>query len=282
MTGNRRLSAVILTFNSSASITRTIRAILPLTTTIHVVDSYSQDNTLEICREFGCQIVQHPFENYAAQRNWAIDTLDLPGEWQLHVDADEELTPDLQRAIAAIDLSDPYTDGYILGRKLVFMGQTLRFGGIAKTWHYRLFRRGFGRCEDRLYDQHFVSTGNVRRIKAFMLDHQEMTLSDWTARHNRWSDAEAAEIGVEYPRSPSKRQIVPSMGGDAIARRRYAKQTYYRLPMFWRAAAYAIYRYILCGGFLDGKRGFIYHMLQGFWFRLLVDAKLFEMEQKDG
>lgn len=269
------LSVVVLTFNSAGSIVRTLAPLKAISDDIHVVDSHSQDDTVAICRSLGCTVVQHEFRNYSAQRNWAIDNLSLKHEWQFHVDADEEIEPALAARIAMIDLGKTETDAFIVGRKIVFMGRTLRFGGMAKTWHLRLFRSGYGRCEDRLYDQHFISTGRVGQINAFMLDHQEDSLAEWTARHNRWSTMEAEEIALGDT-TPREGQVVPSIRGDAIARKRFAKGYYYRLPLCWRALAYALYRYILRLGFLDGQRGFLYHMLQGFWFRLLVDAKLIE------
>lgn len=266
------ISIVLLSFNSEDSIGRTILSLQGLSDDIHVVDSFSKDGTVALCQSLGCQVVEHPFEGYSKQRNWSIDTLPLKYQWQLHVDADEEFTPELVDAIRALNLESSPVDGYILGRKIVFLGKVLRFGGIAQTWHYRLFRTGFGRCEDRLYDQHFVANGATERINAFMLDHQEANLSEWTTRHNRWSDLEAEEALQESMSG----QIIAKATGNAIERKRYQKGFYYRMPLFWRALAYTFFRYFILLGFLDGTRGFIYHMLQGFWFRVLVDAKIYE------
>ncbi len=270
------ISVVILAYNSAATIARTIEPLRRLTDDIHVVDSFSKDNTVEVCRELGCNVVEHAFVNYAQQRNWAIDTLPLKYDWQFHVDADEELTEDLVKAIAAIDFARSPVDGYIVGRKIVFWGRVLRHGAIASTWHYRLFRRGFGRCEDRLYDQHFVGTGTSTRINAFMLDHQDNTISEWTARHNRWSDMEAEEA---LRGGPASDQVVkPDATGSAIERKRHAKQRYYQLPLFWRSIAYFLYSYIVKLGFLDGTRGLVFYGLQSLWFRFLVDVKIYEAQ----
>lgn len=269
------LSIVILTYNSSSSIERTLKSLAELSNDLHVVDSFSTDNTIDICRRYGCHIVQRPFKNYADQRNWAIDNLPLRYSWQLHVDADEELERDAVYAIQGLDLAQSAFDGYMLGRKLVFMGRTLRFGPLALTWHCRLFRSGYGRCEDRLYDQHFVCKGRLTQLRAYMLDHQEQSLSEWTARHNRWSDMEAQDI-LQGTGIAGERQIEARGLGNVIERKRYAKARYYQLPLFWRAFAYFFYRYFLRLGFLDGREGLIFHSLQAFWFRFLVDAKIFE------
>lgn len=268
-----KISVVLLTFNSAASLPRTLRAAKLLSDDIHAVDSHSTDATLSVLAEFGVTVIQRPFRNYSDQRNWAIDNLKLRHGWQLHLDADEEMEPALVAAIGALGES-PDADGYIVGRKIVFLGRTLRYGGIAKTWHYRLFRTGFGRCEDRLYDQHFVGSGRVGTIDAFMLDHQEDRLSEWTARHNRWSDLEAAEAESDTPASGAT--ITPRSDGNAIEKARARKAFYYRAPLFWRVFGYFFVRYVVQLGFLDGREGLIYHVLQALWFRFLVDAKIYE------
>ncbi len=272
-----KISIILLSFNSAATIGRTLRSLSTLSDDIHVVDSYSSDDTVEVCRALGCAVTQRAFLNYADQRNWAIDNLSLRHDWQMHVDADEEFTPELITAIERLNLSSEGPDGYIIGRKIVFFGRVLRFGAIAKTWHYRLFRTGMGRCEDRLYDQHFVSFGRVARINAFMLDHQDNSISDWTARHNRWSDMEVAEI-LRGGSEDTQAVVSANPNGSIIEKKRAKKKSYYRLPRFVRACSYFFYSYFFKLGFLDGKRGFIFYTLQSFWFRLLIDVKLYEAD----
>jgi glycosyltransferase involved in cell wall biosynthesis len=274
------ISVVVLTFNCEKSIGRTLRSLQPISDDIHVVDSFSTDRTLEICKEFGCLIVQHTFSTYADQRNWAIDTLELKYSWQLHVDADEELEPELIDRLRQLDLPATGNDGFIIGRKIVVLGRVLRFGGIAKTWHCRLFRNGKGRCEQRLYDQHFLCSGKIGVIDGFMRDHQEGSLSHWTIQHNRWSDLEVAEI-VGNADEGALNQVSPRLRGNRIERKRLYKKTYYRLPLFIRAFAYFFFRYIVLLGFLDGVEGLIFHVLQAFWFRFLIDAKIYEIKYKN-
>jgi len=270
------ISVVILTFNSEKSLPRTLSRARLVSDDIHIVDSFSSDRTIGIADEYGCHVVQHEFETYGAQRNWAIDNLALSHPWQLHLDADEEMTLELVDSIKAINFATTQANGYIIGRKIVFLGQVLRFGGIAKTWHYRLFRRNCGRCEDRLYDQHFVGVCKIGIIHAFLLDHQQDDLSEWTARHNRWADLEARQLTDRRPSAGSR--INGRLTGNKIERTRACKAAYYRLPLFARSFGYFLYRYVGLLGFLDGRRGLIYHVLQAFWFRFLVDAKIFERQ----
>ncbi len=84
---------------------------------------------------------QHAFENYGAQRNWAIDNLVLRYPWQLHLDADERLTPGLIASIRSLP-ENPTDSGFLIGRLVQFLGRQLRHGGMSPTWHLRLFRNG--------------------------------------------------------------------------------------------------------------------------------------------
>jgi glycosyltransferase involved in cell wall biosynthesis len=238
------------------------------------VDSFSTDGTLQVVRESGCEFVQRRFSNYADQRNWAIAEVQGRAQWQLHLDADEVLddaaVAEIQRVVHA---PLPPFEAYMLRRVDYFMGRQLRFSGV-NPWHLRLFRSGRGVCEDRLYDQHFVCDAPAARLKGRMHDKNAVSLSDWTARHNRWSDLEVAET-TQRARDDSAR-LQARLLGDPRERTRALKRFYYRLPAGLRAVSYFVYRYLLRLGFLDGREGFYFAALQAFWFRLLVDAKTYE------
>jgi hypothetical protein len=169
--------------------------------------------------------------------------------------------------------------GYILERRTYFLGRPLRFGGTT-NYHLRLFRSGSARCEDRLYDQHFVSPHPGVRLPGRLHDLNVGNLTEWIARHNRWSDLEAAELlrpaapaGVQGADAVSAGQIQARLSADPRERRRFYKGGYYRAPSHWRAGLLFAYRYLLQGGFLDGRAGFLYAFFQVLWFRMLVDTK---------
>lgn len=268
-------SVVILTFNSELSIGATLQSVAMLSDDIHIVDSGSCDRTLEIARSFGALILEHPFEHYGAQRNWAIDSIAPKYAWQLHLDADERLTPELRDEIAALPGDGPCA-GYHLPRLMHFLGRPIRHGGMFPTWHMRLFRTEAGRCEARRYDQHFyVTSGATARLRNHMIDDIRMPLTEWTARHNRWADAEVDE---QFAGGDSGR-IAGRLSGDPVQRKRYLRGCYDRMPLFVRPFGLFFYRYFLRLGFLDGIEGFVFFVLQTFWFRFLVDAKLYERRQ---
>jgi len=270
-------SVILLSFNSSSSLAATLASIRELSDDIHVVDSGSTDTTVEIANAAGAKVIFHPFENYGQQRNWAIDNVPVKYRWQLHLDADERLTDNLRNEILSIADNTEYS-GFFIPRYLRFLGRILRHGGMSPTWHMRLFRSGEGRCESREYDQHFWCTGKTKKLREPMIDDIQMSLSEWTSRHNRWADAEVREIlnGVKVGRVSGKLQ------GNVIEKKRFLRSGYDRMPHFFRALGLFIYRYCVRLGFMDGLEGSIFWVLQTFWFRFLVDAKLYEHRKNAG
>ncbi len=268
-------SVVILTYNSELSIGETLSSVAGLSDDIHVVDSFSKDRTVEIAKSFGAQVTEHAFEHYGAQRNWAIDNLRLRYLWQLHLDADERLTLELRQEIEALP-DDPRLNGYYLPRVMTFLHRPIRHGAMYPTWHMRLFRTPYGRCESRRYDQHFYLTeGASAQLRHDMIDDLQMPLTEWTVRHNRWSDAEVEEQSA----LEESGRIQAKLSGNPVERKRYLRKLYNDAPLFVRPFGLFFYRYFLRLGFLDGMEGFVFYVLQTFWFRFLIDAKMFERRQ---
>lgn len=268
-----RPTVIILTYNSSDSLPATLASVRDLTDDIHIVDSGSVDDTVRIASAFGATIHHHPFENYGLQRNWAIDTIVPRYAWQLHLDADERLSDELRLEILALP-DEPGLDGFYLPRYIQFMGRLLRHN-LAPTWHMRLFRNGTGRCEAREYDQHFLCTGKTAQLRNEMVDDIRMPLTEWTARHNRWADAEVRQLMAQRGQG----EIEGNLRGNVVERKRSLRRVYDSSPLFVRPFALFLYRY-LGGGFLDGVEGLIFCVLQTLWFRFLVDAKLYEARRQ--
>ena len=269
------IALIVLTRDAAATLPRCIASAQGLVTSVLVVDSFSTDDTPRVARQHGAVVLQRPFINYGDQRNWASARTAPGTEWILHLDADEYLTPQLASEIAARLSRDPGdTAGFLMRRRMVFLGREMRYGGMGGTWHLRLYRVNRGRCEGRRYDQHFIADGPVQRLRGFFIDDDRASLEDWVSRHNRWSSAEAEEI---LDPSPGAGRVEPRLAGSPIHRKRWLKDRVWgRLPLLWRPFAYFLYRYFLRLGFLDGREGLIFHVLQGFWFRFLVDSKAYE------
>ena len=270
------LSVIILTFNSDRTIGQTLESLRGIADDVRIVDSYSTDRTLAIAEQFGARVVQHPFRSYGDQRNWAMDHLPRLGSWLLHLDSDEFLSLELAQEIKDVLTNPSQAVGYFIPRLVRFLGRDIRHGGMYPTWHMRLFRNGQGRCEDRKYDQHFVVDGSTGRMRFPMIDDHRSSLSEWTRRHNLWSDAEVEEILHPYQ---GEDRVIPRVFGNPIERKRSLRRIYgLALPLV-RPWLLFLYRYVIRAGFLDGREGFIFFSLQTLWFRFLVDAKLFEKQK---
>lgn len=273
-----RPTVILLSFNSEDTLGATLARVRLVSDEIFVIDSFSKDGTVALAESFGAKVVEHAFENYGAQRNWGIDNLPITRKWQLHLDADEVMDDELVAAILALP-DEPELAGYFVPRYVRFLGRVMRHGGMSPTWHLRLFRSGVGRCEDRKYDQHFLLAGPdgggpTGQLPGVMIDDIAMSLSEWTARHNRWADGEVAEMNANEEAG----RIVADSKGNPVQRKRALRQKYNNLPLFVRPFVLFGYRYFFKLGFLDGTEGFIFWVLQTFWFRFLIDAKIWERQ----
>lgn len=281
------LAVIVLTQDEERNLPDCLASLSGLDAEVWVVDSGSSDRTVEIARGAGCRVVHHCFENYSAQRNWAFDNLPITAPWTLCLDADERLTPELAREIHALVTGGEPNDeivGYMMSRRTVFMGRWIRHGGHYPVYHVRLFRTGRARCEDRLYDQHFVVEGPIGRVRHDFIDVLTTDLTTWTERHNRWASLEAYQqiADASAPNPPSDGIIRPSFLGDVVQRRRFWRRSIYdRLPLFVRPFLFWFYSYVFRTGFLDGVQGLVFHTLQKFWFRFLIDAKIYEIRHRE-
>jgi glycosyltransferase involved in cell wall biosynthesis len=278
------LSVIILTYNEEKNIEECLKSVYGWVDDILVVDSYSTDKTLEIARKYTDKIYQHPFENYARQRNWAQDNLPIKNEWAFHLDADERITPELSEELKRVfSNSIDDVDGFLVSRRTVFMGRWIKHGGHYPAYHLRIFRKNLGRCEDRLYDQHFYVKGKIKTLKGDIIDTITSDLDRWISCHTRWATLEAHEVmnrNRDYGIGDKGYVIKADRKGNPVEQRRWLRERYYRLPLFIRPFLYFIYRYFFRFGFLDGKEGLIFHFLQGFWYRFLVDVKIYKYEKE--
>jgi glycosyltransferase involved in cell wall biosynthesis len=271
------VTAIVLTLNEEANLPDCLDSLSGWVQEVIVVDSGSTDATVRIARERGARVEEHPFENYGAQRNWALDKLEIRTPWVLNVDADERVTVELRDSIVGV-LAEPRDEvqGYLVTRRTVFLGQWIRHGGHYPAWHLRLFRVGKGRCEDRLYDQHFLVDGKVERLPGDLIDTLTADLGTFVRRHVGWAALEARE---QTERASGARVRPRLLSRNPVEVRRWLRTLYDRLPLFVRPVLYFVYRYFLRLGFLDGRKGFIFHVLQGFWYRFLIDSMILELRR---
>lgn len=286
------LAVLILTHNEERNIEKCLKSVLPLTDRIFIVDSGSTDLTVEMASAMGAQVAARNWTTHAEQFNWGLGHFEFGTGWIMRLDADEELTPELVGMIRDFLLSPP-TDvvGVYVRRRVYFMGKWIRHGGFYPTWLLRLFRINQGRCEAVFMDEHIVvSGGRTILLFADIIDKNNKDLTFWIEKHNKYASSEVRDIlGKErsITGATCDGTIKATVSGRQDSTRRWVKdKVYLRTPLFVRPFLYFIYRYFFRLGFLDGRRGLIFHFLQGFWYRFLVDAKLYEhrlrQQQKPG
>jgi len=248
---------------------------------IYVIDSQSSDDTVEIARSFGAQVVQfHYAGGWPKKRQWAMDTLPLAYDWVFLLDADEALTPELAEEIRHA-IQDPRFDGYYIALQIFFLGRVLRHGG-AGFYKLSLFRRGKGRFECRLKDQdasmadmevheHVIVQGKSARLKNPLLHHNVESISRYIQKHDEYANWDA-HVWLEGERNST--ELPPSLFGSQAQRRRWLRKRFFGLP--GSSLLLFIYRYFFRLGFLDGVPGLIYCGFQGIQF-FHIKAKIYEL-----
>lgn len=275
------VTVVVLALNEAQHIERCLNSIEPVADLTVVVDSGSTDRTVALAEERGARVLQHRFVNHAAQFNWALTQLDASTRWVLRIDADEVLTPLLRDEIAARlpELGDDI-DGVIVRRRIVFQGREIKHGGAGGVKVLRLFRYGRGRCEQRWMDEHIHVPGRTVLFDGVLLDNNLNSLSWWTDKHNDYASREAVDLlNLDFNFMPYDSVAARAGRSQAAAKRWVKENVYARLPAGLRALAYFFYRYVVRLGFLDGRIGTSFHVLQGFWYRYLVDQKAAEVKR---
>lgn len=279
---NPAVTVIILTHNEEQHIERCIRSIEPFGPEIVVIDSFSTDRTREIAEALGARVYQNPWVNYAIQLNWALKHIPITTEWTMRWDADEYSTPELAAEIwVRLGKLGPSITGVYLKRRVHFLGRWIRHGGNYPIVLLRIWRTGRGVCENRWHDEHItLSEGATVHFDHDFVDDNLHSLTWWTTKHNRYANLEAFDLlNLKY--NILDRDNAERLTKNSQERRKRAlkENLYSRLPLFFRAWAYATYRYVFRLGFLDGTPGLVWHVLQGFWYRFLVDAKIYQAEQ---
>lgn len=279
------VSVIILTYNEEIHIRRCLENVNRFASNVFVVDCFSTDKTVEIAESLGATVIQHTWPgNQAEQFNWALKNLVITTKWILRLDADEYLMPELieELNLKLSALADDVT-GVIFNRRHIFMGKWMK-RGIYPVKLLRLFQTGKGVCEQRLMDEHIqLLEGRAVEFEHDFCDHNLNDLSWFCHKHVNYAIREAVDLlDIELDltgaaETDENKHISAQALSKRMKKHKYAKQ-----PLFWRSFAYFCYRYFLKGACLDGKIGFIWTFLQGWWYRTLVDAKVFEIKQACG
>jgi len=277
------LTVLIPTRNEERNLARTLEAIGGLADQVLVIDSESSDATLDIARAGGAEIHRLPYDHGRIIPwifQWALENLPIRNEWVLLLEADQALSEGLKAEIAAL-LARPAIaeNGFYLRRRQVFRGRSIRFGGYGSKRLLKLFRKGMAALDPEEQDTRVYVQGQVGELREPLVEwnRKEDDILFYLEKHIRYAEAFAREELLR--RRGQGFKVQPRVFGTPDQRVLWMKLVYYRLPLGLRPFLYFFWRYFVLLGVLDGWNGFVFHFLQAFWFRLVVDLRLSELQQ---
>lgn len=271
------ITVIILTKNEELNIARAINSVKSVADRICVVDSGSTDQTAEIARSLGAEVVEHPFITHGQQFNWAMKNLNITSKWIFRLDADEEVTQELAQEIVkkCADHADDDVSALVGNFRIYFLGRFLKYGGMYPFYRTTIFKKGKGYIDENgMRDQTVITEGRLEYLKNDFLHYDFKSLDAWINKHNWYSSLEVKNLIGDMADANGTRTDTAS---KTI---RMRDGLYYKLPRYFRAKLYYWYRYYFKLGFLDGEAGRVHAFLQAYWYRYLIDAKLFEQEVK--
>lgn len=266
------LTVITLAYNEEINLPNCLASVKDIAERMIVCDSFSTDKTLDIAKEFGAEILQHEFYNYASQYIYAEENADIKTKWVLRLDADERLTDEARAEIEKICEENADTDisAVDVYYKVSFLGRELKHYPFHKVI---LYKYGKAHLENRNMDEHItVTEGKSIVLKNKLIHNDYKGLTAWVDKHNKYSNREVLDMLGE-----NKEKVdIKSLSFRTRIKRFVKFGIYYKLPTGLRSYLYYLFRLYVKGGILDGKEGRIFAFLQAYWYRYLVDAKMYE------
>lgn len=265
MTKPLDITVIIATRNEEANIAACLDSIIPVQRVL-VIDSGSTDQTVARARARNAEVVDFVWNGvYPRKRQWAIDHLGIRTRWIMLVDADESVRPDMWAEIKTVIASDDPCAAYLARKDFHFLGRRLRFGGFSHE-AILLFQAGMARFENLLPDsgekldmevhERLIVSGQVGQFKHALVHRDAKGLMAYIHRHHAYAvwEAELRYQAMRHGRYGAE-SIQPRWNGNAQERRRFLKRIAMRMP--GEAVAWFLYHYIIRGGFLEGRAGFL-------------------------
>ena len=268
------ISILILTKNEQQDLPRCLESVA-WSDDIHVYDSISTDDTVPIAERFGATVTQRPFDNWAAHQNWGLQNIKFKHPWVFYIDADERMTPELIQSVQSAVTSATDVVAFRLQRRDFFMGNWLKHVQ-SSPFYMRLFKPVHMHYE-RLVNPISIADGPVGDVSGY-LDHFPFSkgIGHWIDRHNSYSRFEAQQIVNNRKQQATFSLLKAFTAKDFNERRFHQKELFYRLP--FRPVIKFLILYIGKRGFLDGRAGFTYAVLQSIYEYFIV-LKTRELER---
>ena len=284
MNGPVPVSILVPIRNEAANLERCLRAVA-WADEVFVVDSQSTDGSVELAEKLGAKVVQFHFNGtWPKKKNWALENLPFRHDWVFILDADEVLPPGTEeefRGIVTGAAGDPETAGYWINRRFMFMDRWLQHA-YYPNWNLRLFRHRLGRYEkltdadtrsgDNEVHEHVIVRGKTGHLRSEMDHYAFPSVETFVEKHNRYSNWEARVALDRYLQRSGR-----GLQSGRVGARRALKEFSARLP--FRPLLRFLYVYLWQRAFVDGKEGYYFARLHGFYEFLSV-AKTFELTKR--
>ena len=245
-----KLSVVVITLNEERNIERSLRSV-QWADEIVVVDAFSVDRTVEICKKLNARVIQRKWEGFAAQKQFAVSA--ASHSWVFVLDADEELSPELGGELRSTLASHALADGYRVNRKSFFLGQWMRYGGWFPDGQIRLFRRSAGHISQRPVHEGVEVKGTVGLLANPLYHYTYHSIEQYLSKLNTYTSLDVSNKLLETP----------------------GNVRWYNF--FLNPVSVFLRMYVALGGFRDGFRGFLLAVYSSL-YKLLLYAKLWEYQ----
>lgn len=267
-------TAIIMTKNEEKNIVDCLKSMNGFAKRCVVIDCGSTDRTIELAKELGASVYTHEFEYYAKQFNWGIENCEIDTEWIIRLDADERFNNELNKELEQLinENKDKPMNGITIEADLYFLGRCMKHG-IRNKCKMMMFKRAFGKIEDRRRDAHSViSEGYSVMTKHHFIHYDFKDIDNYIKKYNWYATREM----MDYIDFLNGQDAIVNTDKHILAQRKKKFGLYYKAPLFFRCWAWFLYNYIFRLGFLDGKEGLIFAFLECYWYRFVVDSKIYE------
>ena len=258
-------AVIILTYNEELHIKRCIESIKDIVDEIFVVDSYSSDQTLDICKKYKkIKIFKHKFINQAMQMNWALKTLKIKSNWIFRLDADEYLTKNSKKIFKDQLKKHSLNKGLILKRKIKFLNKIINYGLTSPHKTLRIWKNKNGKYKNELVDEQIIIKGKISETDLVLIDHNLKGINFWIKKHINYAKREALEYKKNLKQNRSNKDF-------SKINKLNKYKTYYKFPIIIRPFLLFSYSYFIKLGFLTGIQGLFFYLFQTLIYRLIVD-----------
>jgi glycosyltransferase involved in cell wall biosynthesis len=254
--GTAPVAVIMISLNEGHNLEAVLQNLAGWAQEVFLVDSYSQDDTVDIALRHGVQVVQRRFKGFGDQWNFALRELPVTTPWTMKLDSDERLSDELKTNLLAA-MQQNTGEGFSQERQLWFMGQALP---VRQTL-IRLWRTGQCRFTDIAVNEHPIVTGRIVHVAGIMAHHDSPDLDHWLEKQNRYTTAEAI---IAF--NQTELADMPRLLGTAFQRRMWLKKNFNRLP--FRYGLLFLYHWLWQGAWRAGWVGYA-------WARLRSDVMRF-------